>query len=94
MKENESSRRAIALSYDQENAPTVSAKGSGDLAEQIIALAQENNIPLMENAYLIELLLALDLGEAIPEELYLSVAEIIAFAYWLSGKVVPEEGED
>ena len=87
MKENPSSRLAIALSYDQENAPTISAKGSGELAEQIIALAQENNIPLMENAYLIELLLELDMGDAIPEELYLSVAEIIAFAYWLSGKI-------
>lgn len=79
-------RSAIALNYDKKNAPTISAKGTGKLAEQIIEFAKENNIPLMENRPLIELLLALDLGEEIPEELYLSVAEIIAFAYWLSGK--------
>ncbi len=86
MKRSEKVRRAIALSYDKKNAPTVSAIGQGELAEQIIELAQQSNIPLMENAYLVELLLALNQGDEIPEELYLSVAEIIAFAYWLSDK--------
>jgi flagellar biosynthesis protein len=85
---------AIALSYDKHNAPTVTAKGTGELAEQIIALAKEHGIPLFENAYLTQLLVLLDLGNEIPEELYVAVAEIIAFAYWLNNKV-PEghEGE-
>ncbi len=91
MNEDDIIRNALALSYDQENAPTICAKGSGALAEEIIALAQQHHIPLMENAYLLELLMALDLGEEIPQELYLSVAEIIAFAYWLSGKTTDEK---
>ncbi len=78
---------AVALKYDGENAPRVTAKGSGDLAEQIIALAIEHDIPLQENALLANTLAQLDLDTEIPPALYLSVAEIIAFAYYLSGKV-------
>jgi len=77
---------AVALHYDGDNAPTVTAKGSGEVAEQIIALAKEHGIPLQENAALSELLSRLDLGTEIPPELYLAVAEVIAFAYLLSGK--------
>ena len=78
---------AVALKYDGENAPKVSAKGSHELAEQIIALAKKHNVPLSENKELVTLLSTLELGEEIPEMLYLAVAEIIAFAYMLKGKV-------
>ena len=78
---------AVALHYDGDNAPTVTAKGYGELAEQIIALAREHNIPLQENAELVRILATLELGEEIPEALYIAVAEIIAFAYYLQGKV-------
>ncbi len=78
---------AVALKYDGENTPRVTAKGSGDLAEQIVALAIEHNIPMQENALLANTLAQLDLNAEIPPALYLSVAEIIAFAYYLSGKV-------
>lgn len=81
---------AVALHYDGDSAPTVTAKGSGELAEQIIALAREHGIPLQENAPLSALLAQVDLGTEIPGELYLAVAEIIAFAYLLSGKRPPE----
>lgn len=77
---------AVALHYDGDKAPTITAKGSGEVAEQIIALAREHGIPLQENAALSELLSHLDLGTEIPPELYLAVAEVIAFAYLLSGK--------
>ncbi len=77
---------AVALYYDGDKAPTITAKGSGEIAEQIIALAREHGIPLQENAALSELLSRLDLGTEIPPELYLAVAEVIAFAYLLSGK--------
>ncbi|MCF6218738.1 MAG: EscU/YscU/HrcU family type III secretion system export apparatus switch protein [Gammaproteobacteria bacterium] len=60
--------------------------GHGELAGQIIGLAKRSDIPLVENAYLVELLLALNLGDEIPEDLYLSVAEMIDFAYWLSDR--------
>lgn len=82
---------AVALKYDGENTPRVTAKGSGDLAERIVALAIEHNIPMQENALLANTLAQLELNAEIPPALYLSVAEIIAFAYYLSGKV-PDRG--
>lgn len=78
---------AVALKYDGENAPKVTAKGSEEIAEQIIALAKKHDVPLSENKELVSLLSTLELGEEIPEMLYLAVAEIIAFAYMLKGKV-------
>jgi len=77
---------AVALEYDGQNAPTVSARGIGPLAEQIIKIAHENGVPLQQDNELIEILAQLDLGEEIPENLYRAVAEVIAFAYILSGK--------
>lgn len=78
---------AVALKYDGTNAPRVTAKGGGEVAERIVALAIEHNIPMQENALLAETLAQLELNEEIPAALYLAVAEIIAFAYYLSGKV-------
>ena len=78
---------AVALKYDGENAPKVTAKGSQDIAEQIIQLAKKHNVPLSENKELVTLLSTLELGDEIPEVLYLAVAEVIAFAYMLKGKV-------
>ncbi|MBJ9975399.1 EscU/YscU/HrcU family type III secretion system export apparatus switch protein [Pseudomonas sp. S75] len=80
-------RQAIALSYDGQQAPTLSAKGEDELAEAILALAREHEVPIYENAELVRLLARLELGEQIPEALYLTIAEIIAFAWQLRGKV-------
>ncbi|WP_194787672.1 EscU/YscU/HrcU family type III secretion system export apparatus switch protein [Pseudomonas sp. UFMG81] len=80
-------RQAIALSYDGQQAPTLSAKGDDELAEAILALAREHEVPIYENAELVRLLARLELGEQIPEALYLTIAEIIAFAWQLRGKV-------
>lgn len=78
---------AVALHYDGKEAPQVTAKGTGELAEKIIAMAKEHGIPLHEDAALIGLLSKLDLGDEIPQPLYAAVAEVIAFAYILNGKV-------
>jgi flagellar biosynthesis protein len=77
---------AVALSYDGTNAPRVTAKGRGQTAEQIIELAKEHNIPLHTDVGLVKILSKMSLGDEIPRELYLAVAEVIAFAYLLSGK--------
>ncbi len=77
---------AVALHYDQITAPRLSAKGEGELAEQIIALAEEHGIPLYENAELTRVLSLMDLGDEIPELLYQTIAEIIAFAYLIQGR--------
>ena len=77
---------AVALHYDGSRAPRVTAKGRHALAERIVELARQHDIPLQENEALAELLARVDLGEEIPEALYLAVAQVIAFAYHLSGK--------
>ena len=79
-------QKAVALYYDGKNAPHVSAKGTGEVAEQIIAIAQEHGVPLCDNSALVDLLVTLELGDEIPESLYIAVAYIIAFAYQLEGK--------
>lgn len=77
---------AIALHYDGELAPSVTAKGVGSVAQEIYRIAKENDIPLHEDAELASLLSRLDIGEEIPRNLYIAVAEVIAFAYIVSGK--------
>lgn len=79
-------QQAVALFYDGDNAPTITASGENDLAEQIIAIARESGVPLYENPELVKVLGTLELGDSIPEELYLAIAEIIAFAWYIQGK--------
>lgn len=87
MNNSPDSKHAVALHYDQVTAPKVTAKGEADLAEQIIAIALENGVPVQEEPELIQLLSKVELGDEIPEALYIAVAEIIAFVYMLKGKV-------
>lgn len=81
-----SEKQAIALKYDGENAPNLTAKGNDALAEEILQIARENDVPIYENADLVRLLARLELGDAIPESLYHTIAEIIAFAWYLKSK--------
>ncbi len=80
---------AIALQYDGENAPRITAKGGNALAERILALADEHDVPLHEDPELAALPAQIPLGDEIPEALYRAVAEVIAFTYLLSGKRPP-----
>lgn len=91
-KDSPSSPGAVALRYDGKHAPTVIAKGSGEIARQILDIAEKHNIPLREDPELLALLARLDLGQEIPQNLYLAVAQVIAFAYYLSGKLPPNSG--
>jgi len=91
--EQTGARRAIALEYDGAAAPRITAIGQDRLAEQIVALAREHGVPLVENAELAGLLGRLELGDEIPETLYLCIAQIIAFAYRLRGRT-PEGWEE
>ncbi|MEZ5556341.1 EscU/YscU/HrcU family type III secretion system export apparatus switch protein [Haliea sp.] len=75
--------RAAALRYTGMGAPTVVASGEGVLADRIRALATEHDIPLYENQKLVELLCQIPIGDEIPESLYITVAEILAFIYYL-----------
>ena len=83
-------KQAIALNYNEEFSsnpiPKVTATGQNEIAEQIIALAREHDIPIHEDPDLAILLSQLELYEDIPESLYQVVAEVLAFAYIVSGK--------
>ena len=81
---------AVALQYDGQQAPKVTAKGEGITADQILEIAEKHGIPLQNEPELARILAQVPLGEDIPQELYVAVAEVISFAYFLGGKR-PEE---
>ena len=83
---NSQKRIAVALEYDGETAPKVTAKGMNDVADKIIDIATEHGIPLQQNDGLVDVLSQMNLGDEIPETLYKAVADVIAFAYILTGK--------
>ncbi|PIE54245.1 MAG: flagellar biosynthesis [Dethiosulfovibrio peptidovorans] len=82
-KSREKCPQAAALRYDQEQerAPRILASGQGPVAERIMDIAKEADIPIVEDAALVTALLALDIGEEIPLELYEAVARVLAFIY-------------
>jgi flagellar biosynthetic protein FlhB len=77
---------AVAIQYDQHSmsAPVVVAKGEDLIAVRIREIADEHGIPIVENKPLARaLMLQVEIGEAIPEDLYRAVAEVLAFVYRL-----------
>ncbi len=79
---------AVALGYDAQkhNAPVVTAKGQGEIAQKIIQLALDNGIEIRQDADLIQVLRAVDINEEIPLEAFAAVAEIISYIYRQNGK--------
>jgi flagellar biosynthesis protein len=81
---DEQPKRAVALRYDPEQgdtAPKVVAKGRGPTADQIIALARKNSVPVRQDATLVQVLSRLNLDQEIPPEVYQAVAAILAFLH-------------
>ncbi|MCO7223621.1 EscU/YscU/HrcU family type III secretion system export apparatus switch protein [Pleionea sp. CnH1-48] len=78
--------KASALQYDGKNTPKIVAQGEGLLAEDIIRIAEEHDVYIHEDPVLVDVLSQLELGDEIPEVLYLAVAKVIAFAYMLQEK--------
>ncbi|GAA0461137.1 EscU/YscU/HrcU family type III secretion system export apparatus switch protein [Alkalibacillus silvisoli] len=85
MNERYKRKEALALRYDQErdDAPEIIAKGKGLIAEEILARADDYDVPIYEDPALMELMSELNINERIPEDLYQAVAEIFAFIYQL-----------
>lgn len=81
-----SRRLAVALRYTEPEAPKVVAVGRGWLGEKIIAAAQEHGVPLEANPALAEALSHIELDTEIPEELYVAIAEILAFILRSGGR--------
>jgi flagellar biosynthesis protein len=82
--DNNAAREAVALAYSQTDAaPRVVARGKGLIAEQIIARAREHGIYVHESPELVALLTQVDIDERIPPQLYMAVAELLAWLYRL-----------
>ena len=86
MSKKQRKNSAISLKYERgiDNAPRVTAKGKGAIADKIIALAEEQSIPIKKDKDLMELLEKIDIGQDIPEALYKVVAELLAWVYSLN----------
>ena len=78
--------KAVSLQYKKGKnaAPKVTAKGQGWMADRIIKMAQENNIPIREDKDLLHLLSEIDVGQEVPESLYKVVAELLAWVYQIN----------
>lgn len=85
-------KKAVALRYDENKdvAPVIVASGLGYMAERIVEMANENGVPVYEDNSLATVLTQLDLGTAIPEELYQAIVDI--YAYFL--KYNPEKARE
>lgn len=83
-----SQKKAVALKYDksQDAAPKITAKGKGRVAQKIIDLAMEHDIPIKDDPDLIEILSTLEINQEIPSEIYVAVAELLAFVYSMNSK--------
>lgn len=79
---NQRIKSAVAMAYSAgEKAPTVVAKGSGMVAEQIIQRAQDAGVFVHESKELVSLLMQVDLDREIPPTLYRAIAELLAWLY-------------
>ncbi|QER41796.1 hypothetical protein F1847_03170 [Thermodesulfobacterium sp. TA1] len=88
MKDLNKQKTAVAIKYEpEEEAPKVVAKGKGYLAELILEIAKNNNIPIKKDSKLVQELYKLEIEKPIPPELYKTVAAILAWAYNLNQKL-------
>lgn len=76
-------RKATALKYDlhKDSAPEIVATGSGEVAGEIVKVAKEHEVPVYKDPALASALGQLELGSAVPEQLYKAVAEVLVFVY-------------
>jgi len=83
-------KAAAALRYRQEDdtAPRLVAKGMGKIAEKIIEAAEKAGVPIHEDPDLLALLMTLNINEVIPPEMYVAVAEVLAFIYRMNKKAL------
>ncbi|SHF04148.1 flagellar biosynthesis protein [Marinitoga hydrogenitolerans DSM 16785] len=81
-------KKVVAIKYEEfkDEVPTVIAKGIGKIADKIIEISKENNIPILKNTKTVNELYSLDIPSDIPEEMYFIVAKIIAYVMELNEK--------
>lgn len=82
--------QAVALRWDSETmaAPKVVASGRGEIAERILALADEHGVPINQDADILELLAFTEVGDEIPAELYTAIAELLSYLFQLNSNLL------
>lgn len=85
---------AVSLEYEGEGAPKVTAKGRGYVAKEILEKAEQYDIPIQKDGDLVNLLSEVELNNEIPEKLYEAVAQVLVFAYEVSGKKPPVKNKN
>lgn len=95
MSPRETRQEAVALAYSAaDRAPRVVAKGRGLIAEEIIARAREHGVFVHESPELLALLMQVDLDARIPPQLYVAVAELLAWIYRVEhGREPPQNAQ-
>lgn len=92
MRDTRPSAAALEYSPSKAQSPRVTAQGRGEMAQRIIQEAKRAGVPIREDPTLVDLLMQLDLDQAIPPELYQAVAEILFFIYRLNEQWKREHG--
>ncbi len=89
-------KKAVALRYDENKdvAPVIVASGLGYMAERIVEMANENGVPVYEDNSLATVLTQLDLGTAVPEELYQAIVDIYAYFLRYNPQKIQEAEEE
>lgn len=94
MSPRETRQEAVALAYSAaDSAPRVVAKGRGLIAEEIIARAREHGVFVHESPEMVALLMQVDLDQRIPPQLYVAVAELLAWLYRMEHGLTPPQVE-
>lgn len=93
---NQEPKTAVALSYDRQSdaAPKIAAKGTGYIAEQIIAIAKAHDIAIKEEPDLVAILSGLEIDTPIPLEAYSAVAAILTYIYKTNATLKAERGSN
>lgn len=84
---------AVSLKYDlnTDDVPEITAAGRGKIAEKILQIAHEHNIPVREDGTLAEMLASIEIDSPIPSEAFMAVAEILSYVYQANGTLEPFE---
>jgi len=90
---NRPPQKAVSLKYKagKDPAPKVTAKGQGLVAERIIALAREHQIPIKEDPDLLQVLSQVEVNQEVPSSIYQMVAELLAFVYKVNNEYKPDK---
>jgi len=78
--------RAVALEYGENPIPLIIASGDNELAQAIVAEAERQGVPIMRDAALAARLAELPIGTTIPRDVYVAVAVVLSWVYWMQGK--------